>query len=116
MVELRVSDNGSGIRDDVRERIFEPYVTTKPKGTGLGLAIVKKIIDEHGGMIEMQNNADRGVDVDVANDADRNSDLSVNEDSNTPRSNSARGVSVVITLPVQADANRLLRQMIAERK
>ena len=33
------------------DRLFEPYVTTKPKGTGLGLAIVKKIIEEHGGMI-----------------------------------------------------------------
>jgi nitrogen fixation/metabolism regulation signal transduction histidine kinase len=37
------------------ERVFEPYVTTKPKGTGLGLAIVKKIIEEHRGSIEAGN-------------------------------------------------------------
>ena len=57
-VQLSVSDNGSGIADNVIERIFEPYVTTKPKGTGLGLAIVKKIVDEHHGRIDgLVNNA-----------------------------------------------------------
>jgi len=50
-VELGVYDNGSGLRADKIETLFEPYVTTKAKGTGLGLAIVKKIIEEHGGVI-----------------------------------------------------------------
>jgi len=50
-VELGVYDNGSGIKTDQIESLFEPYVTTKAKGTGLGLAIVKKIIEEHGGVI-----------------------------------------------------------------
>ena len=36
-------------------RVFEPYVTTKPKGTGLGLAIVKKIVDEHHGSVTIEN-------------------------------------------------------------
>lgn len=45
---VRVSDNGIGLTQD-RERIIEPYVTTREKGTGLGLAIVNKIIEEHGG-------------------------------------------------------------------
>ena len=47
-VTVRVTDNGIGLPQD-RERIVEPYVTTREKGTGLGLAIVKKIIEEHGG-------------------------------------------------------------------
>ncbi len=55
-VQFSVCDSGSGINQTVRNRIFEPYVTTKPKGTGLGLAIVKKIIDEHGGSITIDNN------------------------------------------------------------
>ena len=45
---VTVSDNGIGLPQD-RDRIVEPYVTTREKGTGLGLAIVKKIVEEHGG-------------------------------------------------------------------
>ncbi len=54
-IELTVQDNGSGINETVIGKIFEPYVTTKPKGTGLGLAIVKKIVEEHHGAIAMEN-------------------------------------------------------------
>lgn len=54
-VELRVSDNGPGFEEHLMERLFEPYVTTKARGTGLGLAIVKKIIEEHGGIIGVEN-------------------------------------------------------------
>jgi nitrogen fixation/metabolism regulation signal transduction histidine kinase len=45
------------------QRVFEPYVTTKPKGTGLGLVIVKKIIEEHGGTVEISNIAPHGARV-----------------------------------------------------
>jgi PAS domain S-box-containing protein len=62
-VELKIQDNGHGVSEEVLGRIFEPYVTTKTKGTGLGLAIVKKIIEEHGGMIWMENNPDGGASV-----------------------------------------------------
>jgi nitrogen fixation/metabolism regulation signal transduction histidine kinase len=54
-VRLSVVDNGCGFPPSMLERVFEPYVTTKPKGTGLGLAIVKKIIEEHRGSIEAGN-------------------------------------------------------------
>ena len=50
-VELGIYDHGSGINAEQIEKIFDPYMTTKPRGTGLGLAIVKKIIEEHGGLI-----------------------------------------------------------------
>ncbi len=49
---FEVEDNGQGFPSD-RERLFEPYVTTRVKGTGLGLAIVKKIMEEHGGSVEL---------------------------------------------------------------
>ena len=54
-VQLAIDDNGSGFPENIIQRAFEPYVTTKPKGTGLGLAIVKKIIDEHHGVIHLEN-------------------------------------------------------------
>ncbi len=64
-VRLTVSDNGSGFPEEMMARIFEPYVTTKPRGTGLGLAIVKKIVDEHHGSIAIENRPDRGASVNV---------------------------------------------------
>lgn len=74
-VEIRISDSGCGIPEDIIAQIFEPYITTKTKGTGLGLAIVKKIIEEHGGMVWLENNAPK------------------------------RGASAVIRLPLDTSAN-----------
>ena len=62
-VALSISDAGTGFADDVLHRAFDPYVTTKAKGTGLGLAIVKKIIEEHGGRVELANRPPRGARV-----------------------------------------------------
>ncbi len=64
-VRLSVSDNGDGFPEELMARIFEPYVTTKPRGTGLGLAIVKKIVDEHHGSIAIENRPERGASVSV---------------------------------------------------
>ena len=64
-VRLAVSDNGGGFPEELMARIFEPYVTTKPRGTGLGLAIVKKIIDEHHGTVAIENREPRGASVTV---------------------------------------------------
>ena len=50
-IEVTVADNGPGIPDNLRERIFEPFVTGKPRGTGLGLAITKQIVTSHRGAI-----------------------------------------------------------------
>jgi nitrogen fixation/metabolism regulation signal transduction histidine kinase len=64
-VRLAVSDNGGGFPEELMARIFEPYVTTKPRGTGLGLAIVKKIVDEHHGSLAIENRPSRGASVSV---------------------------------------------------
>jgi nitrogen fixation/metabolism regulation signal transduction histidine kinase len=57
---IAVEDDGPGVPDDMRDRIFDPYFTTKVDGTGLGLAIVKKIVVEHGGSIEVGTSARLG--------------------------------------------------------
>jgi nitrogen fixation/metabolism regulation signal transduction histidine kinase len=63
-VRLAIVDNGPGFAPKILSRAFEPYVTSKVRGTGLGLPMVKKIVDEHGGRIELQNRADgRGASV-----------------------------------------------------
>jgi nitrogen fixation/metabolism regulation signal transduction histidine kinase len=65
MVRMSVADNGGGFPEEMMARIFEPYVTTKPRGTGLGLAIVKKIVDEHHGELAIENRLSRGALVSV---------------------------------------------------
>jgi len=57
-VRLAIIDNGPGFAPKILSRAFEPYVTSKARGTGLGLPMVKKIIDEHGGRIDIQNRQD----------------------------------------------------------
>ncbi len=60
-IECRIRDKGCGVAQEDLEEVFEPYITHKIKGTGLGLAIVKKIIEEHGGIIWLENNPDVGA-------------------------------------------------------
>ena len=64
-VQLTFTDNGCGFPEELMQRAFEPYVTTKPKGTGLGLVIVKKIVEEHGGSVSITNVTPRGARVTV---------------------------------------------------
>jgi two-component system, NtrC family, nitrogen regulation sensor histidine kinase NtrY len=56
---IDVVDNGVGLPKENRSRLLEPYVTTREKGTGLGLAIVGRIVEEHGGTIELRDAADK---------------------------------------------------------
>lgn len=65
-VTITVTDNGPGFAREVLGRVFDPYVTSKPKGTGLGLAIVKKIVEEHGGRVEADNRPEGGGRVRVS--------------------------------------------------
>ncbi len=58
---IQISDNGYGIREDIKEQIFSPYFTTRKSGTGLGLAIVERIIFDHNGSIWFESEADVGT-------------------------------------------------------
>jgi signal transduction histidine kinase len=60
-VEVRVRDNGPGIAARIRERLFEPFVSTKESGVGLGLSISKRLIEEHGGTIRGRNEPEGGA-------------------------------------------------------
>jgi two-component system nitrogen regulation sensor histidine kinase NtrY len=60
---ITVTDNGKGLPAGERDRLTEPYVTTRTKGTGLGLAIVKKIMEDHAGSLEMKDNPAGGAQV-----------------------------------------------------
>lgn len=56
-----IRDTGAGIPADIQERIFLPFVTTRPMGSGLGLAIVKKVVDAHHGAVELTSEAGKGT-------------------------------------------------------
>ena len=60
-VELCVSDTGHGLTDEIRERLFLPFYSTKHRGTGLGLSIAAKIVQEHGGSLRAEGNIPKGA-------------------------------------------------------
>ena len=61
-VWIRVADNGLGIDEDARDQIFDPFYTSREEGTGLGLALCRKIVDNHGGSIEVETAAGEGTE------------------------------------------------------
>jgi two-component system nitrogen regulation sensor histidine kinase NtrY len=61
IVRIEVADNGKGIQPDHKIRLFEPYFSTKKHGTGLGLTIVNTIINDHKGLIRVEDNSPRGT-------------------------------------------------------
>jgi len=61
IVRIEVSDTGTGISNEDKERLFEPYFSTKKSGTGLGLAIVSRIISDHNGLIRVEDNKPKGT-------------------------------------------------------
>jgi two-component system, sporulation sensor kinase E len=65
-VTFQLADTGSGIPEDVLEKIFEPYFTTKDFGSGLGLTLVYKIVKEHGADIQVQSKIGHGTTVTIA--------------------------------------------------
>lgn len=60
-VEFTITDNGAGIPESIRNRIFNLYFTTKRKGTGIGLSLVQRIVNDHGGVIEVESEEGKGT-------------------------------------------------------
>lgn len=88
-VQLGVCDNGPGIPDDVREKIWTPFFTTRAQGTGLGLAFVREIVEDHGGSIDLQTGASgttftlrlpKSTDASLGTDGPRDADAAAAKD------------------------------------
>ena len=60
-LEVRIQDNGPGVPSNLRDQLFEPFVTTKANGTGLGLALVAKLVAAHGGLVDFESEPGRTV-------------------------------------------------------
>jgi len=58
---IRVSDTGPGIPESVRDKVFQPFFSTKEEGTGLGLSIATRIIEDHGGRLELESRESEGA-------------------------------------------------------
>jgi signal transduction histidine kinase len=58
---IEVEDNGLGMTDEVKARVFEPYFSTKTEGTGLGLSIAKRIVNDHDGFIRVRSTVGKGT-------------------------------------------------------
>ena len=65
VLEIQLKDNGAGIDEAIREKLFEPFFTTRARGTGLGLAIVKRIIEQHNGQIFIHSELHQGTVVTI---------------------------------------------------
>ncbi|HEX8818200.1 MAG TPA: ATP-binding protein, partial [Terriglobales bacterium] len=60
-IEISVADTGHGVTQEIKERLFLPYFSTKKRGTGLGLAIVSRIVEDHHGTIRVEENRPVGA-------------------------------------------------------
>jgi nitrogen fixation/metabolism regulation signal transduction histidine kinase len=126
MVELTITDTGSGLTDDMRERLFLPYFSTKQRGTGLGLAIAAKIIQEHQGTIRAEKNEPAGakfiVELRVASSFDSDTDTSSSaaspfaaaQNGNYAEAKSAEAQTAETTAPAVAEAEDDLASIIAQ--
>ena len=65
LARVAIKDNGSGIPEAMLQRLFTPFATSKPHGTGLGLAISRRIVEAHGGRIEVRNRSGGGAEAAV---------------------------------------------------
>ena len=65
LARVSIQDSGPGIPEPMLHRLFTPFATSKPHGTGLGLAISRRIIDAHGGRIEVKNRTGGGAEANV---------------------------------------------------
>jgi len=61
VIEIAVADTGHGVTQELKERLFLPYFSTKKRGTGLGLAIVSRIVEDHRGSIRVEENKPVGT-------------------------------------------------------
>jgi len=64
-ISLEIKDNGTGMEREVLDRVFEPYFSTKGSGTGLGLPIAKKVIEDHGGTIQVSSQKNKGTKISI---------------------------------------------------
>jgi two-component system, NtrC family, nitrogen regulation sensor histidine kinase NtrY len=98
MAEIVLADTGHGLTDEMRERLFLPYVSTKQRGTGLGLAIAAKIVQEHHGAIRAENNSPTGARFIL--------ELPLTERPLAENGNAANGHKTDLALARQTDENK----------
>ena len=107
-VSISLTDEGAGIEADMREHIFDPYFSTKPKGHGLGLAVVHSIVMRHGGHVKLRSKLGQGTTFEVLLEAG----LESGRGADSPAPLTTAGSGRVLFLDDQADLRSLASNML----
>ncbi len=115
-VMIKVSDNGSGMPDDVKARAFDPFYTTKPigQGTGLGLSMIYGFVQQSDGSVRIESEPDKGTEIEICLPRFEGAALPDSESHHPPEDNYAKLGEVVFVVEDEAVVRQLIVELLGD--